>query len=99
MLEGLLLVCCLFPLLSSELVGRFMSATDWHGSKCPLETSCNSVYYAHEGSLATEEDDKDAKDTCCGKCSCESNCFDFGTCCLGMYTSFEHGQRVISDSR
>lgn len=96
MVNVLLLVCCLFSLLSSEMVGQFMSAIDWHRSKCPLHTKCNSVYYEFEVSLDTEEEDKD---TCCGKCSCESDCFDLGTCCLVMYTSFEHGQKVIAESR
>ena len=36
---------------------------------------------------------------CCGTCSCDSKCAKYGTCCLGMYHSFNHARESTQNNR
>ena len=36
---------------------------------------------------------------CCGQCSCDESCYDMGTCCLVMFTDFQHAQRTFEEQR
>lgn len=36
---------------------------------------------------------------CCGKCDCEANCREYGSCCLSEYASFSQAQESIKNSR
>ena len=36
---------------------------------------------------------------CCGYCSCETDCFKYGSCCLWMYESLSHARKESSGSK
>ena len=44
-------------------------------------------------------EEEEVRQECCGRCSCEPDCYDFGNCCMGMYDSFQHGIHVLSTTR
>ena len=40
-----------------------------------------------------------ASSYCCGWCTCDSNCVQHGSCCLGVYDNFTHGRNSIQNTR
>ena len=36
---------------------------------------------------------------CCGSCSCEEDCYKYGSCCLHLYESFEVGRVAVESTR
>ena len=42
---------------------------------------------------------EEGESPCCGQCSCDESCYDMGTCCLVMFTDFQHAQRTVEEVR
>ena len=40
-----------------------------------------------------------ASSSCCGWCTCDSTCVQYGSCCLGIYDNFTHGRNSIQNTR
>ena len=59
-----------------------------HERTCGVYTECDTTAdYVHMDT------------TCCGFCMCESKCLQYGSCCLGMYASFEHAFQTVQTTR
>ena len=71
----------------------FRSLKEMHLYACPLNYICAEKFNINHEGYGEE------LTPCCGQCSCDSDCYKLGTCCLGMYTSLEHGKETVSASR
>ena len=36
---------------------------------------------------------------CCGSCSCEEDCYKYGSCCLHLYEGFDVGRATVERNR
>ena len=98
-----LAILALLSLLSSptELSTMFEEALKVYKQACHLPTSCNTTEVWPPVHLPSEENASDSKysSRCCGPCSCEDDCFLYGTCCLHLYNSFDDARHYVESTR
>ena len=58
----------------------------WHEDHCGKSESCPFTA-------------KPEEHHCCGSCTCESNCVDYGTCCLIEFDNFTQALESIENTR
>ena len=81
---AMLLLVSVLPGLARS-TDTFTNFVDFHSDACP--------------SCLTEESESSLKNPCCSLCDCNIHtCKPYGTCCLGMFTSFEAAYESVSES-
>lgn len=87
-LAGLLGVTC-----PRETLEMFEEAVELHRQACSIKSDC-----------MTSDDTPNGTNpwyikNCCGPCSCEADCFEYGTCCLHMYNNLDEGRQQVENAR
>ena len=74
--------------ISGDVDSWFHVMSITHRSMCGEHISCEDDTVSAVG-----------MSTCCGSCTCDSNCVQHGSCCLGVYHNFTHGRNAVQSTR
>ena len=85
----------------------FGEAVAVHNKSCEISPKCFggvgvppiAIPPTTDNSSETDDYESNYTKKCCGSCSCEDDCFVYGTCCLNLYDDFDTGRQHVENTR